>query len=203
MEPLRPGERLQPLLLIPRRSGERSSSGAGRLGRVFFDSWRSRPSYPDEFGSGSRGPLKHRVPLRAWAPIFTLSAASSERICPGFAFNSRQTDWRKKPEFQWWPGQMCDGPHIYRRAAGLGFNPRKVLWGDFARVSAAQTPFRHERSKPKAYKPCRAPLISDRSILSRTDPCDRDFVTRFHRRWPGQLWWLLAASSRRSTSALL
>ena len=100
-------------------------------------------------------------------------------------------------------GQMCDGPHIYRRGAGLGFNPRKVLWGDFARISAAQTPFRHERSKPKAYKPCRASQISDRSILSRTDPCDRDFVTRFHRRWPGQLWWLPAASSRRSTSALL
>jgi len=91
MEPLRPGECLQPLLLIPRRSEERSSSGPGGSGELFRfptiaaivgpgrQSIRTRrgirplyavvaqrrPSDPDEFGLGSGGSLKRRVPLRA------------------------------------------------------------------------------------------------------------------------------------------
>ena len=65
-----------------------------------------------------------------------------------------ERNWQKKPGFRRRQSRMCDGPHICRRAGGLGFNSRKALWGDFARVSAAQTPFWHERSKPKAYKQC-------------------------------------------------
>ena len=100
MEPLRPGECLQPLLLIPRRSEERSSSGPGGSGEFF--------SIPDDRGlpilTNSDQYLRvFKAPGSAvsLSPDFYSKRRASERICPGFAFNSRQTDWQKKPEFQW------------------------------------------------------------------------------------------------------
>jgi len=212
MEPLRPGQCLQPLLLI--WDEEKKLVRAEGLGRVFSipDDRRDRQCRPPKYSHPpGHSPALRRsgsaAAFRSWRIRIRIRRAGFHCESPIF-YSKRRVLWTHLPwlRIQFAPnglakkarvpmaaGQMCDGPHIYRRAARLGSNPRKVLWGDFARVSAAQTPFRHERSKPKAYMPCRASQISDRSI----------FVTRFHRPWPAQLWWLLAASSRRSTSALL
>ena len=72
---------------------------------------------------------------------------------------------------------------------GLGLPVHERCWGgDFARVSAAQTPSLARTNKTESvHKPCGASQISDRSILSRTDHCGQDFVTRFHRPWCEQL----------------
>jgi hypothetical protein len=62
-----------------------------------------------------------------------LNAHILERICPGFERNARRTELAKeRPSFaaaSW----MCDGSHICRRASGLGFNSREVLWRDLVR----------------------------------------------------------------------
>ena len=186
MEPLRPGECLQPLLLISRRSEEEARPG--REARASFRSDdrrsllhdRATSSDPDEIGSGSAG-LQSAGFRCELEPRFLLQAPRSLNAFALASHSMRaERNRQKKARVPMAASQMCDGPHIYRRAAGLGFNSRKVLWGDFARVSAAQTPFRHERSNRKRTnhvahlkfpidQSCRAPIIAIRISL-------RDFI---------------------------
>jgi hypothetical protein len=159
-----------------RNPGDAGSPGSAGLSCVGFSFRAKLEPYPEGKARAMIADLKftHFPPAPRALNVFYFS----------LQFMGASGTGKRKTAFSAAASLMCDGSHICCRAAGLGsIHERRC--GEILPAPARLRRLSSTNDKPKAYKPCRASHVSDRSIPSRTGHFNRDFVTRCHRRWCG------------------